>query len=64
MPGMGDAAAVVTTRVWTGLCPGEGSIGRYRKWTRQFYAPSIQVSGSKNEPAQLEGLETTDATAF
>jgi nitrite reductase/ring-hydroxylating ferredoxin subunit len=25
------------------LSPGEGLIGRYRKWTRQFYAPSSQV---------------------
>ncbi len=25
------------------LCHGEGSIGRYRRWTRQFYTPSSQV---------------------
>jgi len=28
------------------LCPGEGSIGRYRTWTRQFYPPSSQVPTS------------------
>lgn len=25
------------------LCPGEAPIGRYRKWTRQFYPPPSQV---------------------
>jgi hypothetical protein len=45
------------------LCPGEGSIGRYRKWTRQFYIPSSEVPDSKTEPTQPEGLEAKDATA-
>jgi hypothetical protein len=45
------------------LCPGEGSIGRYRKWTRQFYTPSSQDPAPKSEPAQLEELEAKDATA-
>jgi hypothetical protein len=37
------------------LCPGEGSIGRYRKWTRQFYTPSSQLPTSNSEPTQLAG---------
>jgi nitrite reductase/ring-hydroxylating ferredoxin subunit len=45
------------------LCPGEGSIGRYRKWTRQFYTPSSQVPTSNSEPTQLEGLGAKDAPA-
>jgi hypothetical protein len=46
------------------LCPGEGSIGRYRKWTRQFYSPASRIPSSKSEPTQLEGLEAKDTTAF
>jgi nitrite reductase/ring-hydroxylating ferredoxin subunit len=45
------------------LCPGEGSIGRYRKWTRQFYPPSGPVPTPAPEPVQLEGRQATDATA-
>jgi nitrite reductase/ring-hydroxylating ferredoxin subunit len=37
------------------LGPGEGSIGRYRKCTRQFYTPSIQAPASNSEPTQLAG---------
>ena len=45
------------------LGPGEGSIGRYRKWTRQFYSPPDQVPAANSEPAtQVPAANSEPAT--
>ena len=45
------------------LAPGEGSIGRYRKWTRQFYSPPDQVPAANSEPAtQAPAANSESAT--
>ena len=45
------------------LGPGEGSIGRYRKWTRQFYSPPDQVPAANSEPAtQVPAADSEPAT--
>jgi hypothetical protein len=44
------------------LGPGEGSIGRYRKWTRQFYSPPDQVPAADSEPDQVPAADSEPAT--
>jgi hypothetical protein len=45
------------------LGPGEGSIGRYRKWTRQFYSPSDQGPAADSEPTtQVPAADSEPAT--
>lgn len=43
------------------LCPAEGSIGRYRKWTRQFYSAQGRARSSWSEPAAAAEPEAKDA---